>query len=161
MKHITVLFASALAVAGFAQTKSLINTSGMSFRLGGVYPLEKATRNITGNMIALGADVEIPTSLMKGSASFFSVDWYGKSGSGAKGNFFPVMINQRFGDVEESKTYSFLGVGVVFIDVTNAKTVLGARGGFGTRLSSHTFAELTLLLSGNAGGAKASSVGAF
>lgn len=141
--------------------QSLINTTDLSIRLGGVYPLERTTRNVTKNMIAIGLDFEAPSNFVKGGKNYFSFDWYGKSGSGAKGNMFPIMFNVRLGDEPGKQFYSFLGAGLVFMDVTSAKTVFGVRGGIGTRLNANIFAEAAAVLSGDANGAKANSVGVF
>jgi hypothetical protein len=157
MKHMMILAAIGMAAASIAQSSPLINTSGMSIRAGGAYILESKTRKITGNMINVGADFELPQSYLKNGTSYFSVDWFGKSGSGAKGNFFPVMINQRFGN-PDAKNYSFLGVGAVFVDITQSKTVFGVRGGLGQRLGDSLFAEASAIFSSNAGGAKANAV---
>lgn len=161
MKQLSIFAALAVTAMGMAQSNSLVNTTGMSLRLGGVYPLERATRNVTKNMMALGFEFESQSQIVKGGMNYISIDWYGKSGSGAKGNMFPVMYNVRMGDNGTNQFYTFFGVGVVFMDVTSSKTVLGARGGIGTRLSEHLFAEGAAVMSGSANGAKANSVGVF
>lgn len=160
MKQLILIAAIGASAMAYSQAP-LINTNGLSIRLGGVYPLESNTRAVTKNMIAIGLDFDTPTNMVKGGKNYISFDWYGKSGSGAKGNMFPIMYNVRFGDEPGKQFYTFAGVGIVFMDVTKSKTVFGLRGGIGTKLSQHVFAEAAAVFSGDANGAKANSIGAF
>jgi hypothetical protein len=151
-----------LSVVGQAQSTS-IDTTGLRVRLGGVYVTEKATRRVTGNMIAVGLDYTIRTTAR--NETYLSADWYGKSGSGAKGNMFPILINQKFftNEREDSggRSYLTVGLGVVNIDVTSAKTVLGYRVGAGKEFGKNLFGELAFLGSTEANGSRANSFGAF
>lgn len=160
MKNITTLVVLGIAAAAFSQ--DLINTAGLSARVGGIYPFEKSTRNVTGNMFGLGLDIALKTTYVKGSDAFLSFDYFGKSTDGKNGNILGAMLNQRFMSGSGSRPmYTFAGVGFMIVDVNKSKTVLGARGGVGTNLGEHVFAEAVLTVSGNANGAKANTVGLY
>lgn len=165
MKRISIILAAiGLAAISAAQTTDLTPVN-MSFRFGGAYPLEDATRSVTGNMFAFGLDFNSKFTLFKTSEAYFSVDYYGKSVAGRARSFLPVMFNQRFNldynPERVQKTYYFLGIGAVNVDVTSSKWVAGARGGIGMEYGEHLFSELTLMVSSDANGAKATSAALF
>jgi hypothetical protein len=166
MKRLITLTILGLAtVSSFAQSPSSINFSGLTVRLGGIYPWEKKTRSVTGNMLAVGLSIPMPRPLLSKGESYVSIDWYGKSAGGAKGNMFPVMINQRFfmdpNEDEGRRSYFDLGLGIVHMDITSAKTVPGLRAVMGKELSDKLIGEIALVLSGDANKAKANSIGFF
>lgn len=162
-KALVVLSLAAVAGASLAQSTA-ITADGLTLRLGGVYPLERATRKITANMIGVGLDFPVRSLVTKADA-YVSVDWYGKSASGAKGNMFPVMYNHRLymnpSEAVGNRSFFNVGVGFVQIDVTKAKTTYGARFGLGKELGQNLSVEGVLLWSSDANGAKANSLAAF
>ncbi len=166
MKRTLVLLATAaMASLSFAQpTVGGIDATGLRLRLGAVYPLEGATRKITGNMLAIGLDFPV-RSLAKTGEAYLSADWYGKSGSGAKGNIFPVLYNQRINvdkDPEATqRTYIMVGAGIAHIDVKKAKTAYAMRFALGKELSDTVFAEGGLLWTTDGGGVKGNAFGFF
>lgn len=167
MKRVfTIVTIAAIAGVAVAQNSTLssIDGSGLRLRVGAVYPWESATRKVTKNMVAVGVDFPIMNLLKKGE-SYVSVDWYGKSASGAKGNMFPVMVNQRLylNDKEAagSRTYVAIGVGIVHMDVTKAKTAYGARFALGKELSDNLSFEAAMVGSTEASGTRANSIGVF
>jgi hypothetical protein len=161
MRNLLVL--AALGASAFA-TAQIEEPTNLSLRLGWAYPIDNATRDATRNLIGVGADYYFQRSLLGNGETTLSVDWLGKSGSGAKGNIFPIMLNQRwYNNVSDEmrRTYFFLGAGVAIVDVTSTDTVLAGRAGFGIELSEHLFGEATLIHSDAAGGARATSVGFY
>lgn len=162
MKRLLVLAAICSSAFASAQIGSPVN---VSFRVGFVYSLDEFTRDITGNMIGVGADYHLTRSLFEGGETFLSFDWMGRSLSGAKGNMFPMCLNQRFfvsGDYEAGdRRYYFVGVGAAVIDVVSTNTALAARVGLGQEFGHHTFGEVTFVWSDAASGARATSVAAY
>ncbi|MBX3096159.1 MAG: outer membrane beta-barrel protein [Fimbriimonadaceae bacterium] len=154
------------AVAPAAQTSSFGYPSNLSFRLGWVYPIDSVTRNNSRSLIGVGVDYFLERSLLENGETVISFDWLGKSGSGAKGNIFPIMLNQRFYNNDGTnygteRTYWFFGAGVSFIDVVNSDTVLTLGAGVGKEFGQNIFGEVRFLYSDSAGGARATSVGAY
>ncbi len=163
MKRLWIL----AAVVGFAAVapaqKLDYKPSNISVRVNVAYPLDDATRNLTKTLIGVGIDYEFLTQFLKGSTTFLSIDWYGKSGNGAKGNIFPLLINQKFysnqGVDGKGRTYLFGGLGLVFLDITSSKTTIAAQAGFGYEFGPNIFSEFKLLISDSANGSKANLVG--
>lgn len=162
MKRTLVL--ASLGIAAFSSAQSFEQPSNIAFRLGYVYPIDSVTRDTVKGFIGVGADFFPNFQILKNAETTISLDWLGKSGSGAKGNMFPIMINQRFysNDVSgERKSWFSFGAGVAIIDITSTKTVLAIRGSYGMMLGENLFAEIPLLYSDSAGGARATSVGFY
>ncbi len=162
MKRMIVLAALCTAATlSFAQVEA---PSNLTFRLGFVLPIDSSLRDAAKSFIGVGLDFYPNFTLVKGSESVLSLDWIGKSGSGSKGNIFPIMFNQKFnsgsGDVK-SKSYFFVGAGVAFIDVTSQSTVLAARLGFGAELGSHLIGETALYYSDAVDGVHITSLGFY
>lgn len=151
MKRLLFLATATCAASmSFAQANMLETPSNLALRLGIGFPLDKNARDITGNMIGVGADFFLKRALIPraNGESFVSFDWLGKSGSGAKGNMFPIMINQRWysgpsavGGKDGNRTYVFAGAGVSILDLTSTKTVFAMRAGGGIELGEKLFAE--------------------
>lgn len=158
------LIAVALGTAAisFAQNTDYTPTN-LAFRLGFAYPLNDVTRDLAKRFIGVGADYYFRTQFIKGSTTYLSIDWLGKSGNGAKGNVFPIMFNQKFygSRQEEGKTnsYGFFGIGVAVVDITSTKTVVAGRIGFGLDIGPNIFAEAAFTITDNASGAKGDNVG--
>ncbi|MBL8064347.1 MAG: hypothetical protein JNM34_00665 [Chthonomonadaceae bacterium] len=159
----------ALAVVGgavLATAQPVSTPVNLALRIGAAYPIDNNTRDLVKNFIGAGFDYFFDRSLVAGGETSVSVDWLGKSGSGAHGNIFPMMINQRWynpNSSEEAGTrgYFFLGAGAAIIDVNNSKTVLAARAGFGREFGEHIFGEINIILSDDADGARANSAGVY
>ncbi|MCB0825559.1 MAG: hypothetical protein KDC26_05180 [Armatimonadetes bacterium] len=161
MKKLTVLAALGVAAISSAQGNLLEEPTNIAFRLGYVYPVDATMRNISPSYLGIGIDIYPEGfNLMSEGESYISIDWFGKSGSGAKGNAFPVMINNKvYSDSGYGRSYFFYGLGVVFADLTNSDVVLGARAGYGKELGENLFGELSFTYSDSAGGARATALG--
>ena len=165
MKRLLVL--AALGAAAFASADQGMGTPvNLSFRVGFVYPLDDFTRDITGNLIGVGADYFLDRSLLQsGGETTLSFDWMGKGANGDRGNMFPIMLNQRWyssGNYEDAnRRYYFIGVGVAIIDVVHTNSVAAARLGIGSEFGQHMFGEIIGVWSGESSGARATSVGAY
>ena len=116
MKKLTVLAALGVAAISSAQGNLLEEPTNIAFRLGYVYPVDATMRNISPSYLGIGIDIYPEGfNLMSEGESYISIDWFGKSGSGAKGNAFPVMINNKvYSDSGYGRSYFFYGLGVVF-----------------------------------------------
>lgn len=159
----TMLAAMGTVVAAHAQTQDYTPVN-VALRGGGVYIFDDATRSVTGNMIGIGIDYFIDTKWFENSETSFSFDWLGKSASGAKGNAFPLLLNQRWytaGTERGNRTYGFVGLGVYIIDVNKSDTVFGGRIGFGIELGENIFTEGSIWLSDGASGARISGIGGY
>ena len=96
MKRLSLIaLALATTAISFAQNTDYTPTN-LAFRLGFAYPLNDTTRDLSKRFIGVGADYYFPTQFIRGSQTYLSIDWLGKSGNGAKGNVFPIMLNQKF-----------------------------------------------------------------
>lgn len=164
MKRLGTLAAIlSLAATGMAQLNDA-TPNNVAFRLGGVYVLDDGTRNVTKTMIGVGLDYFLPISVLRSQEAFVSIDWFGKSASGAKGNIFPIMFNLRYYPSqadEGGRSYFHFGVGGVVLDVTNTKTTLGGRAGFGYEFTRNVFSELNWVFSDKVSGAKADSLSVY
>lgn len=159
----TVL-ALGLAAVSNAQPREDVTPTNIGLRVGVAYPLNDTTRNLTKTLIGVGADVYFTQEWIKGSQTFVSIDWLGKSGSGAKGNIWPVMINQRWyakNGIEGKRGYFHVGAGIAFVDITSSRSTIAGRLGFGLELGPNIFSEANFVISDNANGAKADSVGIY
>ncbi|HRJ25986.1 MAG TPA: outer membrane beta-barrel protein [Fimbriimonadaceae bacterium] len=153
-----------ISAAAQAQSSPLdLQPANLSFRVNLAYPLDNATRDLTNTLIGVGIDYHFLTQFFKGSQTYLSIDWLGKSGSGAKGNMFPILINQKFysntGVDGKGRTYLFGGVGVVFLDITTAKTTIAGQAGFGYEFGPNIFSEFRFLISDSANNSKANQIG--
>lgn len=160
------IVAAVVGLAGVANAQmGDITPVNLAVRAGVAYPLDDATRDLTKTLIGIGADWYLTTQYLKDSDTFFSFDWLGKSGSGAKGNIFPIMVNQKWYNKNityyGTRSYVFVGAGIAVVDVNNTKTTLAGRVGFGVELGPKLFAEANLVVSDNAGGAKANSAAVY
>lgn len=160
----TLIALAALGGAAFGSAQ-IGTPTNVAFRLGAAYPIDNTTRDTVKNFIGVGFDYFFDRTLVPGGETSLSVDWLGKSGSGAKGNAFPIMLNQRWynqGSTEDDrKSYFFLGAGVAVVDVTSTKTVLAGRAGYGVLFGEHLFGEMNFVLSDDANGARATSLGFY
>lgn len=162
----TLIALAALAGAAFSNAQAVTTPTNLALRIGYAYPIDNTTRDVVKNFIGVGFDYFFDRSLLQGGETTLSVDWLGKSGSGAKGNVFPIMLNQRWYNPnsmgeDNNRSYFFLGAGVAVIDITSTKTVLAGRGGFGMEFGEHIFGEVNVVLSDNANGARATSAGVY
>ncbi len=163
MKNVTLLTAICLTAIGSAQVNYLEQPTNVSFRLGYVYPIDSAMRDIAPSYIGFGADFNTDFRLLDNAVTMLSFDWMGKSGSGAKGNAFPILLNQRFymGDAVEKRQYFQVGLGIAIVDLTSTKTVLAGRIGMGQELGDNIFGEINFNYSDGANGALATALGFY
>ena len=163
MKRTLILAALGMSAAG-CYAQSYDQPTNVAFRLGYAYPVDSVTRDRVRGFIGVGIDYFPNLTLLRNAETSISLDWLGKSGSGAKGNIFPILLNQRFYNDSpsgERKSWFFFGAGVAIVDVVSTKTVLAARVGYGFMLGENIFGEIPFLYSDSAGGARATSIGAY
>lgn len=150
-----LLAISALALVSISQAQSNLLPTNMNLRLGATFPLETNTRDFTGTLFGIGADIPTSISMSNRVSWFFSVDFMTGSIDGKKGWFLPVMYNARLPlgqtSVGES-TYLFAGTGIVHARLFGTETVWGFRAGLGLNLSESSFAEATMWWSDNING---------
>lgn len=165
MKGISVLAAVGLVSVSCAQN-IYEEPENVAFRLGYVYPIDADLRDAASSYIGVGIDF-FPTgfNLFDEGQTYVSFDWLGKSGSGAKGNVFPIMLNQRYysdsGMPGAGRTYWQFGLGVAVIDVNSTDTVLAARAGIGKEFGENLFGEANFLYSESGAGVRATSLGFY
>ncbi|RYG49728.1 hypothetical protein EON79_00270 [bacterium] len=167
MKQFTLaLLAGVAAVASAQGSKTVGDTYpyGISVRAGVVFPIERSFSDFySPTLLGLGVDYTFNRPLFKGGETFFSLDFF-TSQIGRKGNVVPFMINQRFySNARElgSRTYAFVGLGVVFRDTPNNDSTLGGRVGAGLELSNNVFTEATLFLSSKRSGIGSNGIGLY
>lgn len=163
MKQLLALAAIGLAAVSTAQWNTPTN---ISFRIGWVYPIDSGLRDVAPNYIGAGVDYYPDFQLLKGNGeTFISFDWIGKSGSGEKGNLFPILLNHKFyaagSTPNEPRSYFTLGAGVAIVDVTSTNTVLGAKIGAGRELNQNLFFEGNLFYTDSSGGVHGTSLGFY
>jgi hypothetical protein len=162
MKRMTLFAALGMAAISSAQVNYLEAPNDVSFRLGYVYPIDARMRDVAPSYIGVGVDFHTNFRILEGAQTVVSFDWFGKSGSGAKGNAFPITINQRFyGEGDVNRSYTFFGVGLAIVDLTSTKTVWAVRAGAGKELGDHVFGELAFTYTDSASGARATGLGAY
>jgi hypothetical protein len=166
MRRITTIAATIAAIgitsvaAAQSPTSPELTPVNITIRGGIVLPLDSKLTDVGNTLLDLGAEYTLPTPLIKGGETFFSVDYWTK-GLGGHGSVIPLMINQRWfqgTDSQIRRRYFFVGAGVAFVDVTRSNTAIGVRGGIGQELSDHVVAEIAGYLSDRAGGARANAV---
>jgi hypothetical protein len=128
-----------------------------SFRIGGLLGMDQGLRQGgQGGLIGLGLDYNFRGSLIRGTDTFLSIDWFGPSFRFDQGNVIPVMLNFRSHNAGPMfgarSTYWFGGLGVIFVNVGQQDTVWGARAGVGMNLGQHIFSEATIVFGGQARG---------
>ena len=139
----------------------------MSFRLGGVFPLDDRLDDLGNSLFAFGIDYRLSKPLLPNGETFVSLDWFFGSTTGQKGNVLPLNLNHKWYTSQEAaegakRTYVFLGVGAVFIDLVSSDTVFGARVGAGMELSTNVFVEGTFFISDRASGnVRSNAFGAY
>ncbi|AIE84960.1 hypothetical protein [Fimbriimonas ginsengisoli] len=155
---------AAIGIAGVAAAQSPtqpdLTPVNITVRAGIALPLDSALTNVGNTLLDLGVEYMIPTSLVKGSETFISLDYWTKGFNG-NGNVIPLMVNQRWyqgGADVLKRRYFFLGAGVAFVDVNRSNTAIGIRGGIGQELGEHIVAEIAGYLSDRAGGARANAI---
>ncbi len=166
----TKLFAAAaLALGGataLAQNNLDVTPTNLAVRFGGLLPIDDELNDFSEGFAGIGIDVYFSQQYIANSKTYLSIDWLGKSGTGSKGNFFPICLNQKFflGKTEEGQpgSYLFFGVGAMVFDFYSTNTQFGARAGFGLDLGPHIFAEGTLFWSDTStGGVDGTGVGVY
>lgn len=142
----TFVALAALMISGaaYAQTSDL-GMNGVSLRLGMVFPLDNTLSSANDNFTNLGLEFQAPSSMAKGTDTYFSLDYYSKNlGNFTKGSVVPLTYNMRIYQKSGTtrQTYAYGGIGVAFVDLAGpSETVLCVRGGFGMNTSEHLFIE--------------------
>jgi hypothetical protein len=142
----TLVALAALMISGaaFAQS-SEIGMNGVSLRIGMVFPLDNKLSSVNDNFTSLALEFQSPSSIAKGSESYFALDYFSKNiGTFGKGSVVPMTYNLRFFQKSGTtrQTYAYGGLGVAFVDLAGpSETVICARGGFGMNTGEHMFIE--------------------
>ncbi|CAN5705767.1 hypothetical protein BH11ARM2_BH11ARM2_07120 [soil metagenome] len=166
MKHITMALLAGVAAAASAQTDTGRDATpyGISVRGGVVFPLESSFSNaFNPTLLGLGAEYTLTNPIIKGGETFFAVDFF-TSQIGRKNNVFPVTINQRFYTSRRdygSRTYGFIGLGIVFIDTPTNGNGFGGRFGGGIELGEHVYTEASVFLASKTNGIGANAAGVY
>ena len=136
-----------------------------SFRLGIVWPSTDPLRAMENNWLSVGADYTFTKQFFHNSETYLSVDYIAKSGSGAQGTYWPILVNQKFytgNRGEEARTYLTAGIGIVIFDVIKSDTVVGGKFGAGVEFSKQLFVEGNYFLSdASQGNVRAQSFGVY
>jgi hypothetical protein len=162
---------AALGVVASASAQLDVHPANLTFRAGFVLPVDSALRNFSKTFFGVGVDYTLPNQFLnlKNSESYISLDWFGRSSNGVKGNVFPIAFNQRFWLGQNSSSlgrygtpYATFGIGAAIIDVGQSSTKLLLRGGLGVELGSHLCAEAILTLTDKStSGVRANAVGIY
>ncbi|MBS1709804.1 MAG: hypothetical protein JSS65_13915 [Armatimonadetes bacterium] len=163
MKKFLALAAIGLAAVSNAQWSTPTN---LGVRIGWVYPIDSGLRDVAPTYLGAGVDYYPDFQLLKGNGeTYLSFDWIGKSGSGAKGNLFPILLNHKFygtqTDKNQPRSYFSLGAGVAIVDVTSTNTVLAAKVGVGRELNENLFLEGNLFYTDSSAGVHGTSLGFY
>lgn len=150
LNTLVALGALGLSVLANAQSSNTppvdFTPTDVSVKVGVALPLDSSLTDVAKTFIGLGVEYQLPTSLVKGSESYLSLDWFTKSFRGERTNVFPLAFNQRFytgGDnIPGRRRYVFVGAGVSFVDIGSSDTVISARAGIGAELSEQIFGEI-------------------
>lgn len=146
----TLMALTAVMISGVASANSTFQDTGVSLegfavKLGLAFPVDNTLKNsLSNNINSLGLEFAIPSSFAKNSEASVSLDYYGRSiGQFGKGSLVTVTYMTRlFKEVGvPRRSYTILGLGLGFSDITQSDTVYVLRGGFGKELSDHTFLE--------------------
>lgn len=170
--HIAASIA-ALGILGAASAQNNNAPSDFALRAGIVFPIDNNLRSASNLWYGVGVDYVFPNQVIrlgKDSETYVSVDWFGRSTSGQRGNVFPLALNQRFftsvksGGLEKyGRTYVTVGAGAAIIDVNGSSATKWLfRGGMGVELSHHLSAEAILTISDKtAANVRANAVGVY
>lgn len=134
-----------------------------SFRGGWVLPIDDKLSDFADSLIGVGVDYVFPKQFLRGSETFFSVDYIFKSTSGQKGSIFPVLLNQRFYSDPSTQmgTYWLVGIGATVVDIRGTETGFGGRFGLGVRMSEQLFLEGNAFFSEDVNNVRNVSVGVY
>lgn len=162
----TLFVAAAVATASlsFAQNAPFEPPANSGVRIGYVLPIDSRLRDASSSYFGLGLDLPVSFSLARDAEGYLSFDWVGRTGSGAKGNFFPILFQQRFYAKTAPgmpRSYFALGAGVTFIDVASSGTALSARLAYGQEFGQNLYGEAALLYSDSVSGVHATSAGFY
>jgi len=154
--------AGALTLAATAMADSSnVNLSGFGIRLGAFYPFENEVRRVTGTMFDFGLDFRVAEQGRR--EIMLSADWLGRSLNGGKGNILTGFVNVRQyvgnTDLDSTRPYFIVGLGVVNADIVRSSYHVGLRGGYGIQASSGVFVESVVLVTNSKAGVSSSGLG--
>lgn len=147
-RQITALaLVAAITTGALAQNSNVIDAkpTNLAIRGGAFFPVDDDLKNVEDVMFGLGFDLTFDQQYLKGSTTYVSVDWIGRSLKGDKGNIFPICLNQRFplGTKGGFSTYAFAGAGISIVDINESDSAFAVRGGLGIDFGPSIFAEGT------------------
>src|SRR5688500_15840046 len=114
----------ALSLSGLsaAQTQTDYYPGNMSFRLGGVFPIDDNLSSLGSTLFGIGIDYRLNRPLLTNGESYFSLDVMFATTTGRKGSVLPFCINHRWftkstiDNEEGNRSYIFAGIGAFFVD---------------------------------------------
>ena len=148
---------AAFSVCGIASAQSdQLNKvpTNISFRIGVALPIEKSLSDVSNTLLAFGIEYNLENSLFGSGDTYIAVDFWTRNLNGFSDRVAPITINQRFyGGYRGAsrRTYTFVGLGVAFVDFGQSDSAFCARGGFGIELGDNTFTEFAATVGDRAG----------
>jgi hypothetical protein len=153
---------AALTICGSALAKDQkdLYPTNITLRAGLVLPVNSDLSDAANLLGLIGVDYSLPQSFFQNGDTFISLDyWFRAFNGNSNGSVVPLMINQRIYTTDtENRTYYFVGVGAVFMDMGTKKTVIGARFGIGQQIGKSVVAELSGNISAEADGIAANAI---
>jgi hypothetical protein len=144
---VTALGVSATAMGQVSYPGTSYTPVNITVKAGVGVPLDSNLSNVVTNFVAVGAEFQLPTPLIRGGDTYFSLDYFTKSFSGTP-SFVNLSINQRYyiGTSSEKalghRKWAFIGAGMDFMNITTSDNVFAARAGLGAELGENIFAEV-------------------
>ncbi len=155
---------AALSVCTVASAQTSLNDyapANVSVRIGGAFPIENSLSTVAKSLIAFGVEYQFPRSLFGSGDTYIAFDWWTKSILSTSDRVAPITINQRFYGGSRGKnrrTYSFIGMGVAFVDFGGSDNAFCFRGGFGAELGEATFGEFSAVIGDKAGAVRPNAI---
>lgn len=156
MKLNTVAAAvAAFGVCGIASAQSEQKIpSNLSLRVGVALPIEKSLSDVAKTFLSLGAEYTLDSSLFGSGDTYIAVDYWARNFVGSSDRVLPVTLNQRFYGPYRAggrRTFTFVGLGLAFVDFGQSESAVCFRGGFGVELGENTFTEFAATVGDRAG----------
>ena len=143
----TALGISASAMAQSNYPGTTYTPTNISVKAGVGIPLDSSLSNVVTTFVAVGGEFQLPTPLIKGGDTYFSLDWFTKSLTG-KPSFLNLSVNERYYIGSDSqlghRKYAFIGAGMDFLSITTSDNVVAFRAGLGAELGENIFSEAAL-----------------
>ena len=160
---------AAAQVGGNNTDTSLVNTSGVSVKIGIGIPFDRSLSDGIGRTLTgFGIEYQPLRSLLRNSETYFAADIFVRDYSGSRGYGLPITINQRFYNsqtlsTERRRQYAFIGAGFSVVDLNGGgtNTDFTIRGGVGAELGERVFFEFAAYFGDARGNARPNVFGIF